>query len=72
MFKQYKLKNYHFDLIIYVVILSIIGIMLIGSAKESVQNKQILGFIGGLIIMVIVSLMDYSVIAGDRGNRCKG
>ena len=58
MFKQYKLKNYHFDLIIYVVILSIIGIMLIGSAKESVQNKQILGFIGGLIIMVIVSLMD--------------
>ena len=62
MFKQYKLKNYHFDLIIYVVILSIIGIMLIGSAKESVQNKQILGFIGGLIIMVIVSLMDYSFL----------
>lgn len=62
MLKQYKLKNYHFQLIAYVVILTVLGIMVIGSAKESVQNKQIIGFVGGLIIMVIVSLIDYSVL----------
>ena len=62
MFKRYKLKNYHFQLILYVSLLTIIGIFLIGSAKESVQDKQIFGFILGLVIMVIVSLIDYSFL----------
>lgn len=62
MLKQYKLKNYHFQLIAYVTLLTILGIMIIGSAEESVQNKQIAGFVGGLIIMVVVSLMDYTVL----------
>ncbi len=62
MFKQYKLKNYHFQLIAYLIILTILGIMIIGSAEESVQNKQIFGFAGGLIIMVVISLIDYSFI----------
>lgn len=62
MLKQYKLKNYHFQLILYLALLTIIGILLIGSAKESVQNKQIVGFVGGLIVMIIVSLIDYSFI----------
>ena len=62
MLKQYKLKNYHFQLIAYVVLLTILGIMIIGSAEQSVQNKQIAGFVGGLIIMVVVSLMDYTVL----------
>lgn len=31
MFKQYKLKNYRFRLIAYVVILCIIGVMVVGS-----------------------------------------
>lgn len=62
MFKQYKLKNYRFRLIVYVVILCIIGVMVVGSAKPSVQNKQIVGLIGGLIAMVIISLIDYNTI----------
>lgn len=62
MFKQYRLKNYKFILIFYVVFLNIIGILLIGSAKPSLQNKQIIGLLGGLFIMVIVSLIDYSFI----------
>ncbi len=62
MLKRYKLKNYHFQLILYVSLLTIIGIMLIGSAQPSVQNKQILGFIMGLVIMVVVSLIDYSFL----------
>lgn len=62
MFKQYQLKDYRFRLIVYVVVLCVIGIMVIGSAKESVQDKQIIGLVGGLVIMVIVSLIDYSHI----------
>ncbi len=62
MFKQYKLKDYHFQLIIYLVLLTVIGIAVIGSAEESVQRKQIIGFVAGLVIMVILSLLDYSVL----------
>lgn len=62
MLKQYQLKNYHFQLIIYLSLLSVIGILVVGSAEKSVQNKQIMGFVLGLIVMVTVSLMDYSFI----------
>lgn len=62
MFKRYKLKNYHFQLILYVVLLSIIGILLIGSAEPSLQNKQTFGLIVGVIMMLIVSLFDYSFL----------
>ena len=62
MLKQYRLKNYHFQLVVYIIALSIIGILLIGSAKHSVQSKQIIGFIMGLIIMIVLSLIDYSFL----------
>ena len=62
MFKQYKLKNYRFRLVAYVVLLCIIGVMVVGSAKPSVQNKQIIGIAGGLVVMLIVSLIDYGTI----------
>lgn len=62
MFKRYKLKNYHFQLIIYLCLLSAIGIMLIGSAQESVQNKQVFGFIVGFVLMIVISLIDYSLL----------
>lgn len=62
MFKQYKLKNYKFILVIYVAVLNIIGIMLIGSAKSSVQGKQLFGMCAGLCIMLVVSLIDYNFI----------
>lgn len=59
MLKQYRLKNYHFQLVVYIIALSIIGILLIGSAKHSVQSKQIIGFVMGLTIMIVLSLIDY-------------
>ena len=62
MFKQYHLKDYRFRLVLYVSLLTIVGILVIGSAEEAVQNKQIRGFILGLLVMVAVSLMDYSVL----------
>lgn len=62
MLKQYKLRNYNFRLVFYVVILTIIGILVIGSAKESVQSKQILGLFLGIVAMITISMMDYSFI----------
>lgn len=62
MLKQYKLKDYKFRLIFLVLITSVIGIMVIGSANISVQNKQIFGLVIGLIFMIIVSLIDYAWI----------
>ena len=62
MLKQYKLRNYHFQLVISILVLNIIGILIIGSAKHSVQKMQILGCIIGMVAMVIVSLMYYSFI----------
>lgn len=62
MFKQYKLRNYHFLLILYVALLTIFGILVIGSAEESVQKKQILGFVIGVVAMIVISLLDYTSI----------
>ena len=62
MLKQYKLKNYNFRLVLYVIALTVVGILVIGSAKESVQNKQILGLFLGIIAMITVSMMDYSFL----------
>ena len=57
--KPYQLKDYKFTLVITVLVLTILGIMVIGSAKESVQSKQILGFGIGIIAMIVISLLDY-------------
>lgn len=59
MLKQYQLKDYRFSLIVLVTALSILGVLLIGSAQESVQNKQIWGIVLGLAAMLIASLVDY-------------
>ena len=60
MLKQYKLRDYKFRLILWVLALSILGLMVIGSAKQDVQLKQLLGIIGGVGVMVVVSLIDYT------------
>ena len=61
MFRQYKLKNYNFKLIIFVVALSIIGYFAIGSAKLSVQESQLNGIIVGCVLLVVFSFIDYSI-----------
>jgi len=59
-FKKYHLKDYNFTLVITVILLSTIGILAVGSALPSAQMKQILGIILGLIVMVVISLVDYN------------
>lgn len=60
--KKYNLKNYDIWLVILLIALTTIGILAIGSAKESVQFRQILGFIAGLILMFAISFIDYNYV----------
>ena len=62
MFKRYKLKNFDFLLVLLVIALNVIGILAIGSAKESVQGKQILGMFLGVGIMLLIAFIDYSIV----------
>ena len=56
------IKNYSFFLIAFTIVLNIIGILAVGSAKSSLQSKQIGGMIVGVIIMIVISLIDYAFI----------
>lgn len=60
MFRQYHLRNYNFLLVAAVIALSVIGILVIGSAQKSTQNRQIFGLILGVSVMLVLSLIDYS------------
>ena len=62
MFKMYSIKDYRFRLCVYVIAVTVIGILVIGSANESVQDKQIAGMVIGICCMLILSLFDYSLL----------
>ena len=62
MIKQYKLRFYNFRLIFLLLVTSFIGIELVGIARSDLQNKQLAGVLMGLVILIILSLMDYSWI----------
>ncbi len=57
--KPYRLRDYKFSLVLFVLTISCLGILVIGSANEAYQSKQIAGLIFGLVLMLIVSLIDY-------------
>ena len=60
MLRQYKLKNFNFKLVLFVVALSVLGYFAIGSARVSYQDRQMYGIIIGVILMIIISLVNYS------------
>lgn len=57
--QRYSIKNYRFSLVILVTILSIIGVFIVGSARKDYQFRQVQGVILGLVVMLIVSLINY-------------
>ena len=62
MIKQYKLRFYNFRLMLFLFALSAIGVILVSAAREDLRYRQLEGVIVGVILMVILSLMDYSWI----------
>lgn len=60
--QRYQMKNFRFSLVILVTILSIIGVFIVGSAREDYQFRQLQGVLLGLVVMFIVSLINYTWI----------
>ena len=54
MIRQYKLRDYNFKLVVFLIVLTFTGVLLVGSAEPTLQNKQFAGMILGLTLMVIV------------------
>ncbi|HJD25019.1 MAG TPA: FtsW/RodA/SpoVE family cell cycle protein, partial [Candidatus Blautia intestinipullorum] len=63
MLKQYKLRFYNFRLMLFLLAVSAIGVVLVSTAREDLKYKQLAGVILGVVIMVILSLIDYSWIS---------
>lgn len=66
MYKQNKIrgfiKDYDIKLIFLVISLTVLGIFAIGSARQAVQGRQVMGMALGLFLMLIVSFVDYHFV----------
>lgn len=64
-FKNYQLKHLDFRLLLYVIVLTILGILVIGSASDPAdgyQKKQMIGLAMGLVMMVAAIIVSYKLI----------
>lgn len=62
MFTKFKFREYDFKLIIMILILTTIGVITVGSAEPSLQNKQLAGVVAGTALMIIISFFNYKWI----------
>ena len=62
MIKKYRIIDYDFPLVFMVISLTIIGIMAINSADPGSKNKQLAGLAFGIVLMVFISLLNYTLI----------
>ena len=60
--QKYRLKDFSIWLVLSAVSLTTVGILVIGSANASYRQKQIIGLILGLLVMGIVSAVDYNFV----------
>ncbi len=61
MFRNYRLRDFDFKLVFMVLALASIGVVMIGSAEESLQTRQLAGVIAGTVIMIGLSFFNYSI-----------
>ena len=63
MFKELKIKNFNFLLLLSVLSVSVVGILVIQSATintgENLAGKQMMGIILGVILLLIAAFFDY-------------
>lgn len=65
-FKKYSIKNYDFWMVAFVLLLSGIGayfIRIVETEKETLFKSQIMGIVLGIIIISVVSMIDYHFIS---------
>lgn len=58
-FKSYSARDYNVALLICVLLLTTLGILVIGSANPAARSKQLLGFVLGLAVLLALSITDY-------------
>lgn len=61
MIKNLRIRDYNFRLIIYLIAITVIGVLVVGSAEEGYQQKQLMGLLLGVFLMVVFSLFDYNL-----------
>lgn len=59
MLKNYRIQDYNFRLIFMLIAITVIGVLVVGSAQEDLRQKQLLGMLLGFFLMVVISLFDY-------------
>ncbi|TCT14964.1 rod shape determining protein RodA [Natranaerovirga pectinivora] len=63
MFRHYQFRRFDFLLALLVIAISIFGIIAIASASdESFYKRQIFGLVLGIIVMIVMSLVDYRLL----------
>ena len=61
--KSYHYRNINFRLLIFVYILTYIGIQVIGSATdESFARRQLFGVLAATVVMLVAMLIDYNLV----------
>ncbi len=63
MFKKYNLRFYNFILLFLVISLMILGLVFINRIDDELSLKQTIGVILSVVIMVVISFIDYHFIA---------
>ena len=58
-FKSYSVREFNLPLLILVVVLTMIGLAVIGSANPDARAKQILGMVLGMAALLLLSVTDY-------------
>lgn len=56
------MKDYRFSLVVPVIVLSIIGVFMVRSARPDLMSRQLMGMVLGIAAMVVISLIDYKWI----------
>ncbi len=60
--QKYSIKKYNFFLVLLCIAITVVGILLIGSAKQDLVKRQTQGLVIGLVFLIVVSLIDYHFI----------
>lgn len=62
MFKQYQLRDFRLRLVVFVYAITILGILVIGSARAEYQSQQVIGMALGTAAMLVFAVIDYRLM----------
>ena len=57
--QRYSLRDYRFSLVVLVLVISVLGIFMVRSARPDLMSRQIMGVLLGAVAMIVISLIDY-------------